>query len=372
MPLDFAKLDTYGKRLVVETTGPTLKPEEAALLEELKPAGVVFRARNFNFRAPYERWLQDYEKLVTDIKAAIGRKELIVAIDHEGGRVIRPPAPITRFPYARKWGSKVAEVAEAMVVELKSLGINMSFSPVVDIDDGCKVIGQRAFSSDVDEVTKKASIFAEVFIKSRMQLSLKHYPGHGAVRDDSHYKLPISDATIQKLKEHEFKPFKELIAKGANAVMTAHIIFPNIDPTQPATFSKTFLVDLLRKEMNFDGLIIADALGMKAVSDTFKEESTTLAGLKATLDLFLIVGDSVNLNDAKALALEMQKLVQNGDFPEEEFAQSLKRIDAALSSAADHQIHALDQATFTRHAELAKELDPSNEWENFQYIPQGF
>lgn len=358
--------------MLVEPSSTKLSSEEADILSELQPAGVMFRARNFNLRAPYSEWLGEYRELVADIRKAIGRLELLLTIDHEGGRVIRPPRPITRFPYAQKYADEVVHVTTAMALELKSLGINMSFSPVADIDEGCPVIRQRAFSHD-PQIVKKAALQCAQTLKAHGILPVpKHFPGHGAVKEDSHFALPILSRSLAELMQNELLPFQALIDQGISALMTAHLMVPALDGEYPATISTPILVDLLRKQMKFQGVIIADALGMAAISDRLQGGSLTAAGLAASLDLFMLVGDSVSMRDAQKLAQEMQACVANSTVEPQAITDSLARIAHLLSEAKQFEVQALPDTQFATHQSLAQRLDPSNEWTQFQYIPKGF
>ncbi|MBX7144374.1 MAG: beta-N-acetylhexosaminidase [Oligoflexia bacterium] len=366
------KLSTFGQRLLVEPQGTQLTFEEAKALEQLQPCGIMLRARNFAFRKSYSEWLALYERLLTDIRNAIGRESLIVSIDHEGGRVVRPPQPITRFPYARAYANSCREVAQAMALELKSLGVNMSCAPVADIDEGSPVIQQRAFSSRRDEVCVHALEFASGLMMNGIAPVAKHFPGHGAAAQDSHFALPVVQRTLEELREHELQPFKALIEAGVPAIMTAHLLLPKVDPKEPATTSRKILSEILREELGFQGVVIADALGMKAISDKVQENSLSIAGMRATLDVFAFVGDSVSLQDALNTAQEMQSAVRLHKVEEQEFFDSISRIEVLLSGLNSYPVQALDSSVFERHAALAKRLDPLSEWTKFQYIPAGF
>ena len=300
--MDFKKLATLGKKFVVEASGPVLTDPEKRLLQELQPAGIMFRKRNFLQGQNYETWLASYRELLKQCREAIGRDKLLVSIDHEGGRVIRPPLPITPFPYAAKWADQVVPVAMAMVAELKSLGINVNFAPVADIHSNPEnpVINERSFGTNAKAVTEAATKFASLMFKNQIIPCAKHFPGHGDTKQDSHFGLPVLESTLEELRRRELVPFQALVDMGIPMVMTAHILFPKIDPENSATCSRKILHDLLRKEMGFKGVIIADALGMKAIKA--EEYETTARSLNAGLDLFLVAGDNVNLDSAMRIA----------------------------------------------------------------------
>jgi beta-N-acetylhexosaminidase len=177
----------FGHRFIVEPSGPVLLAKEKKLLAELKPAGVMLRKRNFVEGEPYEKWLAAYRALVEDLRKAAGGDRLILSIDHEGGRVVRPPEPITRFPYAARWADRSREVAEAMAAELRSLAINTVFGPVADIhsNPANPVINQRAFGRTPEEVLSGAIPYIEVMEAEGILPCPKHFPGHGDTHIDS-------------------------------------------------------------------------------------------------------------------------------------------------------------------------------------------
>lgn len=369
---DLGKLSTYGQKLIVEPAGTQLSAEEARVLGALRPAGVMIRSRNFAFQLDYDRWLALYSSLIDDIRSAVGRTEIIISIDHEGGRVVRPPRPITRFPYARTFARKASHVASAMARELRSLAVNMNFAPVADIDDGASVIKDRAFSSNPAEVTECALAFYRAFQAEQILAVAKHFPGHGAACTDSHFHLPVLPHTLPQLEAHELLPFQALVSAGVPAIMTGHLLLPALDPHESATTSRALLYDLLRTKMGFQGVAIADALGMGAVAERMKGGSLTEAALHASLDLFLVTGDTVSMQDAERTALEMQKAVAAGKVTEETVVSSLARIERLLERARVFPVAQLDSTLLDEHAQLARELDPKGEWEQFQYIPKGF
>ncbi|RMG39643.1 MAG: glycoside hydrolase family 3 protein, partial [Candidatus Dadabacteria bacterium] len=236
-------LKDIGLKFIIEPSGPSLTDDERYLIKHLQPAGVMFRSRNFLQDAPYNEWLSCYRELVAEIRSLIKRKHVILSIDHEGGRAIRPPAPITRFPYAIKWADSIETVTEMIAIELRALAINLNFAPVADIHSNPDnpVIGPRAFGSTAAEVTEKCLLFLKTLRANGISGCPKHFPGHGDTHTDSHFELPVLELPPDKLKERELVPFKTLINSGADIVMTAHVLYPLIDPNHPATLSEVIL-----------------------------------------------------------------------------------------------------------------------------------
>lgn len=367
-------LSQFGYHFIVEPHSTSLSAGEAAILGELKPAAVMFRKRNFLQDAPYSEWLGAFRALRDQIGGAIGRDEIIWCIDHEGGRVIRPPEPITRFPYAARWGNKVAEVAEAMAVELESLGINLVFGPVADIhsNPANPVINERAFGRTADEVVARSSIYLGVMESRGMLTCAKHFPGHGDTESDSHFGLPILRLSREELDARELVPFKALVAAGVPSIMTAHILFPSLDPINHATVSATLLDGLLRRELSFGGAIIADAMGMAAVEADLESGSTGAKAINAGLDMFCVAGDTVNLDIAIGLAREISEANEQGEIAPEALQASRQRVRTLLGRARRSEVEPLGDEILRKHQELARGLAETAAWSGFELVLPGF
>jgi beta-N-acetylhexosaminidase len=347
-----------GKKFLVEPHGPVLTDTEKELLSELRPAALMFRKRNFLQDVGYSEWVECFAKLVSDCRAAIGRERLILSVDHEGGRVIRFPEPITRFPYAANWPHTAEEVAQAMAVELKSLGINVNFAPVADINSNPAnpVIADRAFARSPHEVAQAATAFAGALMRNGIYPCAKHFPGHGDTTVDSHFGLPVVNLTLGELRQRELIPFKALIEARVPLVMTAHILFPEIDPDNCATLSEPILDGILRKELSFSGVIIADALGMAPTSKSIDQQGTVTKSINAGLDIFLLAGDNIRLEQALTIKRHIEDALLNGSITEQSLQSSIERIDGLLKNMPQYEILELDQDVLARHHALAKML----------------
>ena len=365
---------SLGLHFIVEPQGTCLTKEEAAQLKKLQPAGIMFRKRNFLQEADYSSWLSAYRILVEQIRECIDREKLLLCIDHEGGRVIRPPLPITRFPYAARWGGRTSEVAEAMACELRSLGINLSFAPVVDIhsNPANPVIGERAFGRTATEVIGPAKIFAATLAQQQILPCIKHFPGHGDTTADSHYSLPVVNLSATELQQRELQPFAALIEAGIPLIMTAHIMFPQLDSQYQATISEAILQGLLREQLGFKGVIVADALGMKAIAGALSASATVVQAIKATLDLFLVVGDTVDLKQALVMAQNLEQALEAKQLEEPKLLASTNRIQKLLLSVANHPIQELSANVFAKHQALAAELEKAQPFAGFDVKLPGF
>jgi beta-N-acetylhexosaminidase len=330
----------------------TLHPLDRALLRDLKPAGIVFFKSNFPHDLPYADWLKSHAELIADIREAVGRERLFIAIDHEGGRVCRTPPPITRYAYARHWGDKAGDVGAAMGAELASLGINLNFAPSLDIDSNPDnpVIGARSFARDAATVTARGLAFLERMQKNGVRGCAKHFPGHGDTRTDSHYDLPVIDAPLDELRERELAPFKAAIISGIGMVMTSHILFKAFDASLPATLSERIVSGLLREEMGFGGVVVSDDIGMNAISALFNDREAAVRFLAAGNDMLTICSYWTDTERARGLARAIIDARRSGALDRRALEVSRARIDAMLAQTAQHGVRALANSAFAAHA----------------------
>ncbi len=367
-------MSRVGSMFIVEPSGPRLTDMEKRQLERLRPVGVMFRKRNFLQDCDYDTWFKAYASLVRDLRETIGREDLIISIDHEGGRIIRPPTPITRFPYAAKWGEHVAQVAQAMTLELTSLGVNLTCSPVADVHSNPDnpVINQRAFGQTPEQVAEAATTFFETVRDRGVTCCAKHFPGHGDTAVDSHFELPILDLTTAQLRERELIPFQTLIERGIPMMMTGHLMLPSLDAENPVTTSAAAIDGLLRKEMGFDGVVISDGLGMKAIVDRLENPQAVIGAVQAGLDVFLVVGDEVSLSDAQRWAGFIEAGLKKGILSEVILCDSLERGERLLSGMNAFEPKMLESSTFAMHQELADSLRTNDDWGDFDLSLPGF
>jgi beta-N-acetylhexosaminidase len=336
----------------------------------------MLRKRNFAQNAPHHEWLDQYSRLLQEVREAIGRPNIIVSIDHEGGNVHRFPPPITRFPYPALYGRNLAaveQVASMMATELRTLGVNLSFSPCADIHSNPNnpVINQRSFGQTARDVAESVCIFAEALRRGGVVPCAKHFPGHGDTSADSHYALPVVARTLDELREQEFLPFAALIASGIEMIMSAHLMVPALDSNNQATLSPGIMRRILRDELSFKGITIADALGMKAIHDTLSSGSFAERAHAAGIDLLLMVGDTVSIRDAVAIREEWER---SGALATERdsLCDTQKRLEVFLSSLPQYSVSELDQKTLDAHHALAATLAKNTAWSTFDFNPIGF
>ncbi|BBD59110.1 glycoside hydrolase family 3 protein [Nostoc sp. HK-01] len=351
------ELELFGNHLILGISGTKLSDDDKRALSELKPVGVIFFGKNFIDGVPYQVWLASFQELIDQIREYAERDSMFMTLDHEGGRVVRTPLPITRFPYAALLRSQAREVAKATARELKSLGINVSWSPAADIysNPHNPVIGPRAFGNTPETAAQGALAYYLGLQESGILGCAKHFPGHGDTSTDSHFELPVLNLTVQDLRDRELIPFKALIDAQIPLIMTTHILFPQIDPDVPATISQRILKNILREELGFEGVVVSDDLDMKAISDRFTQSGTVARAFNAGCDLFIL---SRNINSSSLertyyMAGDFADALSNGNLKKEVVTAARQRIENLLAQTPQYIVHALDKATFLQHAELA-------------------
>jgi beta-N-acetylhexosaminidase len=227
--------------------------------------------------------------------AAPAEAPLLVSIDQEGGVVQRVRAPATVWPPMLAVGAagdvaRTAAVGRAVGDELAALGIGWDFAPVLDVhtNPANPVIGDRAFATEPEAVAAHALAFWRGLRGAGLVGCGKHFPGHGDTRTDSHHELPIVPHDLERLRRVELAPFAAAARAGMEAVMTAHVLYPALDPDRPATLSRRIATLLLRGELGFEGVLVSDDLGMKAVADRHPIEELAVGAIEAGCDHLLI------------------------------------------------------------------------------------
>ncbi|MDB9401234.1 beta-N-acetylhexosaminidase [Microcystis aeruginosa CS-567/02-A1] len=351
------ELERFGHHLILGISGISLSDDDKRTLSELKPVGVIFFAKNFLDGTPYEVWLESFKNLNDEIRKYTERDSMFMTLDHEGGRVVRTPLPITRFPYALLCRSQAKQVAEATALELKSLGINVSWSPVADIFSHPQnpIIGPRAFGRTPETTAEAVCEYYRGLREGGILGCAKHFPGHGDTSKDSHIELPILNLSLEELRVRELIPFKALISEQIPLIMTAHILFPLIDPHFPATLSPAILKKILREELGFEGVVVSDDLDMKAVSDMFSQSGTVARAFDAGCDLFIVSRNihSLSVERTYEIAEDFADSLSKGSLDESVVTAARDRIEKLLAVTPQYIIHALDKNILQQHAELA-------------------
>ncbi|MBW8192602.1 beta-N-acetylhexosaminidase [Neiella marina] len=278
--------------LMLDLQSKTLQADEHDLLQHPAVGGVILFTRNFETRTQLNHF-------VAEIREVAG-KPLLLAVDHEGGRVQRFRSGFSAIPAMGKIAELVnehswselqlaRELGWLMAAEVLACDIDISFAPVLDLNGISEVIGDRAFADNPAQVTELAAAFIDGMHDAGMKCTGKHYPGHGSVAADSHIAIPVDDRSEADVAQDEVV-FKDLIgSKRLDAMMPAHVIYPQLDD-KPAGFSPYWL-NRLRQQLGFDGVIFSDDLAMKGAEPMGSYPQRAKAALLAGCDMVLLCND---------------------------------------------------------------------------------
>ena len=292
---DHVDLRELGNLFMVGFDGQDFTGEIRDLLDDLNPCGVILFSRNIEGTAQVAR-LNRRIQMYAHERLSHG---LLIGVDQEGGRVCRLTEPFSRFPPALEMARShdpegaVRKCAHTTARELKLLGFNVNFVPVLDVlssEDTPErsVIGDRSFGSDADLVARLGRTVIEATRASGVIPCAKHFPGHGGTAVDSHVELPIDTRPADTIMQRDVKPFRAATDLRVEMVMTAHILYSELDAAWPATMSRPLIGDLLRRDMEYRGVVITDDLDMGAVAARYTVEESAVRALSAGVDILLV------------------------------------------------------------------------------------
>lgn len=315
--------EKIGQMIITGFNGSEYNDDMDRLINEYKVGGVILFARN----------IEDSNQMI-DLTRALQENNnnlpLFISIDEEGGRVSRLPDDVEKFPSAFTIGlindqQTAYENGKEIGYTLKRLGINLDYAPVLDIysNENNTVIGDRAFSKEESIVSTMGIATMEGIEDADIIPVVKHFPGHGDTEVDSHYGLPIVYKTLEELRNFEFIPFVKAIESGCDVIMVSHIILNEVDSSNPASLSKIVISDLLRKDLEFDKVVITDDMSMGAITSIMSIEEACIRSIKAGCDI-LLLGNAYEEIEQVIDSIKLK--IYNGEISEEQINKSVKRI----------------------------------------------
>lgn len=279
--------EKIGQMMMIGLHGEELTPEEERLLRKYPFGGFILFGHN----------LKEPRQILSLCRSLWEREAIhppFIGIDQEGGRVHRLPPPFTHFPPAALLGKTcntdlAYRMGLATARELTAVGINLNFAPVLDVHSNTNnpVIGDRSLGSDPKLVGSLGWSIIQGLRKGGVIPCAKHFPGHGDTTQDSHLELPVVQKEEADLRAVELPPFIQACRNQVEAVMTAHVLYPALDPRYPATLSRSIIAELLRKEIQYEGVVLGDDMEMKAISKNFAPEEAASRAVDAGVDMLL-------------------------------------------------------------------------------------
>jgi beta-N-acetylhexosaminidase len=316
--------DLVGTRLVFGIPGTTITPEIVQHFQETHTGGLILY--RINFESP-----DQLRKLISDLENALGRR-LLVACDHEGGRVIMFRDGVTIFPSSQAIGKTgnpqlARRQGEQEGKELRRLGIDVNFAPVLDVltEAYSPNIGIRAYSADPEVVAKMGAARLSAMQVEGVSACAKHFPGLGPATLDPHLKLPVIQTTWQEMEKMHLVPFARALRTAVHSIMTSHPLYPNLDatPKTPATFSRKIVYDYLRKGTGYKGVIFSDDLEMGAIRELCPIGEAAVKTAEAGHDMILACHDLATQKEVFHALLEAYR---SNRLPNKELEESAQRI----------------------------------------------
>ncbi|GAB1421356.1 glycoside hydrolase family 3 protein [Anaerolineales bacterium] len=328
---DLSLKEKIAQMFIVSVYGAPLNQSALTLLQDLKPGGLVLLPSNISDADGTARLINQAQQAVQEV----GGIPLFIAVDQEGGIIARLKEGFTTFPVpmlltASGDDALAYAYGAALATELKLVGVNMDLAPVADLltNRNNPIIGRRSFGSNPQWVGQTLSALISGMQSEGVLSIVKHFPGHGETHQDSHTALPVLDLDRERFETVEWIPFEAAIAADVSGMMLGHLVAPQLDPEAlPASLSPT-IVNIIRTDLSYDGLIMTDALDMDAIDTVYSPEEASVQAILAGNDLILL-GAHVNPDSFYRAIDAVVLAVENGTISEAAIDQSVSRILAA-------------------------------------------
>ncbi|MEC0212799.1 beta-N-acetylhexosaminidase, partial [Paenibacillus ehimensis] len=324
-----------GQMLMCGFHGTEPSEDIERLIREKHLGGIIYFRRNLTEPAQVAKLSASLQQLAL----AHGGVPLLIAIDQEGGMVMRIDQGVTPIPGSMALGATgdaeaAYEAAKVTGSELKAMGINMNFAPCLDINNNPlnPVIGVRSYGGDAETVGRLGTAAVRGYQEAGIAATVKHFPGHGDTGEDSHTALPVVPHPRERLDRLELAPFRRAAELGVDAVMTAHVLFPAVEPERlPATLSSRVIDGLLRQELGYDGVVVTDCLEMNAIAEHYGIAEGAVMAVEAGADLVLV---SHRIERQQTALDALVQAVESGRIREERIDRSVERLLALKSRVA--------------------------------------
>lgn len=317
--------EKIGQMIIIGMDTNYITDRIKTMITKYKIGGIILYRKNFNTYAEMIKLIKQLKELNKSNKIP-----LFISIDQEGGRVNRMPKEIKNLPPASiiaKQGKMelVKESADITGEILAKSGYNLNFSPVLDIKrfGDSHAVGDRCYGENREDVTKYGiAVMKELQSKGVISV-VKHFPGHGATKKDSHYMLPIIKESIENIEREDMFPFEEAIKNGADAILVGHLLIKNVTWMYPASLSRKFIIKYLRKKYKYNGVVLTDDLKMRAIKFLYGTDNAVVKAFDAGNDIILF---RFNQEEERRAVEKIKNLVEKGKIKESRINRSVKRI----------------------------------------------
>jgi beta-N-acetylhexosaminidase len=319
-------LDGFGQLFVMAFDGRRPSVESLEFFARFQIGGIILFEDNYEEVARMRMLIEELQS-----RCASPEAPLLVLADHEGGRVQRFRDGFSQLPAAAELGrdgpDATAHAYATAAHELQAAGVNVDLAPVADLcpPDQPGTIGDRSFGVDPARVAEHVAAAVRALQAGGVAACVKHFPGHGATTHDAHRELPVVDLDAEELRARDFVPFRAALHAGVAAVMTGHVLYPAAgDPESPASLSKHWIDEVLRRELGFDGVVVSDALEMKGLTSRFDPVESGGLALAAGTDLVLYYKEA----DQYEAFFELLRSLERRELDPKSVARSIQRVRA--------------------------------------------